>query len=207
MLKILLTLISTLFVSFPAHADAFDATKGRTLYIRGFVGAQALDVAGKIIDLTDKNDEEPIDLVINSPGGSIYAGMQILSAMTVAQARGVTIRCFVPVMAASMAFAILAQCDERYALPFTMLLWHPGKQQSAKALTKDDLEYGAEQLKEMERDLSAIEMRALKISPALFNYHYVHETMWFALSLKRASPGFMTIVDDFTGVDHPFVVE
>jgi ATP-dependent protease ClpP protease subunit len=65
-----------------------------------------------------------VDLIINSPGGEVTTGFAFVNLMEAAKANGVTIRCFVPIMAASMAFQILLHCNERHVLDKTFLLWH-----------------------------------------------------------------------------------
>jgi hypothetical protein len=103
-----------------------------------------------------------------------------------------------------MAFQILAACDERYTLPFSLLLWHPGRLSSSEGMTAGDLEYNGEQLRAIERELNQRLIKALGISKKLFYYHYHNETLWFALELNRTAPGFITIVNDFSEVRDPF---
>jgi ATP-dependent protease ClpP protease subunit len=207
MLRMFVAALAAIFMSAcvtsRSQAAVFTATKGRTVYVIGEIGANALDMARQVVDLAAADPKAPIDMVISSPGGSIVAGMQLLSAMTVAQTRGVTIRCFVPLLAASMAFQVFAACDERYTLEFSLLLWHPGAL-SGERLTAGDLEYNAEQLRAMERVLNARLIKALGMPEDVFYYHYFHETLWFASELNRQAPGFLTIVQDFQNVPNPF---
>ncbi len=204
MFKILCTLVA-LYVS-PCYASTFTATPKRTIYVTGVIAGNAIDIASKIESLSRTSTDEDIDLIINSPGGSIVAGMQILSAMQVAQARGVNIRCFVPMLAASMAFAIYAQCDERYALPYTLLLWHPGKLSSNAPMTEDTTRYSAQRLAAVEKELNTLEFEALGVSKEFFVYHYIHETLWTAKELVMYATKFAEIVDNFEGVENPYTI-
>lgn len=197
--------LSNLFFSRCAHAETFKADPTRTLYVVGEVtGQTALANAATLINLSATSDDDDIDIVINSPGGSIYDGMQMLSAMSVAQARGVKIRCFVPMLAASMAYQIFAACNERYTLVFSLLLWHPGKISNEKPMSSQALAYSQKELKAIETDLNTRLMDAMDVDARFFYYHYWHETLWFAAELNRQVPDFITIVDDFTGVKGAF---
>jgi ATP-dependent protease ClpP protease subunit len=62
-------------------------------------------------------EEAPSDLqiILNSPGGSVLTGFQFVVQMKVLQAKGTKITCFVPSIAASMAFHIFLHCDKRMA--------------------------------------------------------------------------------------------
>jgi len=57
-----------------------------------------------------------VDLVLNSPGGSVVTGFEFLSLMSGLQEQGWTFRCTVYHVAASMAYQILNQCDQRQSL-------------------------------------------------------------------------------------------
>ena len=193
-------------VSTSAGGDTFRADPKRTVTLDGPIMDNALDVARKLVDLAAEDASQPIDMVISSPGGSVYAGMQIMSAMSVAQARGTKIRCFVPLFAASMAFQVFAACDERFTLEYSLLLWHPATITTDQPLDAGTLEYEAEQMRAIERDLNKRLIAALGMDETTFYYHYTHETLWFAAELKRQAPGFLTIVQDFDNVNNPYAV-
>ena len=106
------------------------------------IQAKVLDLTGKpIIRLTGVVDKsilskmrvlnkikgKKVVLLINSPGGDVYPGLQFIDAMEAVKTRGVKITCVVSNMAASMAFQILSKCDSRYSLANSLLLWHPMK--------------------------------------------------------------------------------
>ena len=98
----------------------------RTLTVIGPIGAGAIETAHKIERLSAKSSD-PIYIVINSPGGGVLAGSQLSQAMDIARARDVKVVCAVGSMAASMAFQLLPHCTERYALPNSLLLFHPSR--------------------------------------------------------------------------------
>jgi len=93
-----------------------------------FIGTPIVDevanaVVAQLLFLSGEDDEKPIDLFINSPGGSISAGMAIIDTMNYVAA---PIRTNVVGIAASMAAVILACGDKgkRFALPNSEVLIH-----------------------------------------------------------------------------------
>jgi len=80
-------------------------------------------VIAQLLFLTAENPEKDISLYINSPGGSITAGLAILDTMRVVQPDIVT---YCVGQAASMA-AVLLACGargKRYSLPHSRILIH-----------------------------------------------------------------------------------
>jgi ATP-dependent Clp protease protease subunit len=80
-------------------------------------------VIAQLLYLTAENPEKDISIYINSPGGSITAGMAILDTMRVVQPDIVT---YCVGQAASMA-AVLLACGtkgKRYSLPHSRILIH-----------------------------------------------------------------------------------
>lgn len=208
MLKLIGVMVSLfLFINAScAHAAGrvFTADKGRTLYVRGEVGPEALELASELITLTGKA-KTPITIVINSPGGNVYTGLQLMSAIHIAQQRGVKVRCFVPVLAASMAFQILSVCDERYTLQYSLLLFHPARAMLMGGFLAEELEYQGAQLKQLDEQLKSDLAARLGMDSKEYDYHYRNETLWLAPALnERAGGDFLMVVDDFVGVDRPF---
>ncbi len=201
MLKYSMVLFLSLWGCTATAAATFTANGTRSIYISGEVDAGIIDKAARVTDLA-KASSEPIDIVINSPGGSVLAGLQFLSAMDVAKARGVTFRCVVPFLAASMGFQIFANCDERYALKYAMLLWHPVK--ISGTLSYDDMLYASDRIRALERPLMRQLLQVLGISRKVFWYHYRHETLWLANEFEDLSPKFLSVVDDIQNVDDLF---
>lgn len=80
-------------------------------------------VCAQLLFLESDNDEEPISLYINSPGGYIDAGLAILDTMELIKPEVKTV-CFG--MCCSMA-AVLLACGapgKRYALPHSRVMIH-----------------------------------------------------------------------------------
>ena len=102
--KLFLALAFALVGAAPLQARTF-VTNERTVYFTGVIGGNAIAKAAAIEALSAASSD-PIKFVINSPGGAVLPGLQVISAMRVAKARGVKFECFVPVLAASMAFQL-----------------------------------------------------------------------------------------------------
>ena len=201
-MRAILMAVALLF-STAATAETFVANKGRTVYLKGVVSGNAFAAAERIERLSRTSDK-PIDIIINSPGGYVTPGLQLVSAMNVAQKRGVTIRCFVPMLAASMAFQVFAECDERYTLKYARLLWHPARTGFRGGVKWDQLLYAGKRLKTVEKILVQRLLEIMEIDRKFFFYHFKYETLWNAMILKKHTPDFFTIVDDFKNVDYAF---
>lgn len=205
MFKFVCTALAALCFSLPSNSQAktFKADPDRLISFVGVIRSDVLPLASQIEKFSQQSTK-PIYLLINSPGGSVIAGLQVLSAMKVAKERGVVFKCFTPVMAASMAFQILVNCNERYSLNNSLLLWHPMRASLQGSFTSEELLYEGGRLKALEKPLVLDLIRVLKISPNQFFYHYRHETMWTGDQINELSPGFLQIVDDFTGIKGAF---
>jgi len=76
----------------------------------------------KMLLLDDSN--EPITIIISSPGGNVFSGVAIIRAIREAQSRGIKIIGDVYGQAMSMAFFILQCCDERRMGSLCTLMAH-----------------------------------------------------------------------------------
>jgi ATP-dependent Clp protease protease subunit len=115
-------------------------------------------VVAQLLFLTAENPEKDISIYINSPGGSITAGMAILDTMRVVQPDIVT---YCIGQAASMA-AILLACGakgKRYSLPHSRILIH---QPSLSGLggQATDIEIYAREILRMRGTLNGIVAKA-----------------------------------------------
>ncbi len=76
------------------------------------------------LELLAVDSNEPVTLIIASPGGNAFAGYAIMRAIQRAQSRGVRIIGQVHGHAMSMAFFVLQCCDERVMGKFCNLMCH-----------------------------------------------------------------------------------
>lgn len=192
-------------ISSTASALTVNVDPLRLVNIKGEINAGSLAAASKIEQLADGNGGI-IDIVITSGGGSVAMGSQVLSAITIAQTRGHKVRCFVPVIAASMGFQIFLMCNERYALNHAMLLWHPMKSGFRGAVTSDEMLYEAKRLQAWEVPFVKLLLSKLKIKFSIFQYHRKNETMWMAYEFPKLTPNFLVLVDDIKGAGDLFAL-
>lgn len=196
-MKKILTLVLVMMTT-QSIAKTYNALDtDRSLALIGEIDGSLIDGIPKIQSLADKS-KDPIYLLINSPGGSVMPGMMFVDAMKSAQAKGVKFVCVSTILAASMAFIIYAQCDERYALPNTRLLFHPMAVSVSGARVKDlyvDLTHAVIEEEAIKRTLQD----QLKMDTKTFEENYLAETFWQAKRLKDVSPTFLQTVTSVEG--------
>lgn len=153
-------------------------------------GGNLLAVQSAILE---KKSGDSVDLIINSPGGSVISGFIFISAMEAAKSRGVTIHCFVPNVAASMAFQILLHCNTRTVLSRSFLLWHRARVMLGGMFGSP---MTAPQLSVMARELDRTDALILDEVRQYVNlpdeeliYHFENETLHIGAQLAAAAPG------------------
>jgi len=195
-MKYLLALV--LFAT-TAQARTFEVRNSkRVIELVGIVNGSSLSIAQQIKKLSGK--AKPIYMLINSPGGSVAIGMTIVDAMRAAKLSGVTFKCASAVMAASMAFTILSECDKRYVLYHTRLLFHPisfgGSRMRVQDVVPDLIETVQEERRMMVR-LNGF----MGLNDEFFHKHYFGETFWAAHRLNHytRANNFLILVRDIKG--------
>jgi ATP-dependent protease ClpP protease subunit len=153
--------------------------------------------------LTSRKVLPELNIIIDSPGGSVYTGFRFIVQMKALQARGTKINCYVPGLAASMAFQVLTQCDKRVVLQESALLWHRARiliflsavtAPAASALARDLQQVDSYILSEVKAVLSK------DMSEEDISYHFEHETMHIGQSLCTAAPHFCTAESSVPGL-------
>ena len=174
--------------------------KSRTVRLEGPITGDMLPKIHRIGKLSDKSTD-PIFLVINSPGGSVFLLKLILNYIHRAKTRGSSVICITSQVAASAAFSVFSECSHRLSLPYSVFLWHPVRVVVGglfgAALTPNDAEEIFEDLKREEAWLNVHLRSRLPISDELFYKHYHAETLHNATDLTKLIPGWMEIIDDF----------
>jgi len=117
MLKKLIVLIAAIALPSAALAAEKFTFDEKTLILRGEVTGES--VAALQLAILSSPEKE-LTLVISSPGGSVLAGAQLTQTI---RDSGKKIKC-VATFAASMAFAILQSCQERYVLDSSIIMQH-----------------------------------------------------------------------------------
>lgn len=178
----------------------------RTVEVIDIVDSDILGEAQKLSNFA-ADSKDPIYVLLNSPGGIIIFGQSFIDAMEQARAKGIEITCVTGVLAASMAFNMLAHCDNRYALRHSKLLFHPARIGSREPLSADMLMEAYKDLVRIEKYSIPEIQQMMGMSDEQFIYHYKRETMWDAEQLIDASPKpWLKLVDDVEGTKKLFTI-
>lgn len=121
-----MSLIPTVIESSPKGDKFFDIfsrnLRDRNIFITGAIHTEMAQViVAQILYLQAESPSEPINIFINSEGGSVYAGLSIYSALR---------HCVCPVhvfgmgLCASMGALLLQAGDVRNVLPYTTIMIH-----------------------------------------------------------------------------------
>lgn len=111
--------------------------KDRIIMINGPIDDATMDVAvAELLFLNNESKEKPIYLYINSPGGSVVDGLQLIDTMHFISAPVYTIALG---MAASMGCAILCAGEKghRYCMSSSQILAHPMSGGTGRERTRD----------------------------------------------------------------------
>jgi ATP-dependent protease ClpP protease subunit len=144
----------------------------KTAYI-GEVDADSLDAAAMVL----MESPPVVNLIIDSPGGSVRVGLVFVDLMRAAQANGTHIRCVVNGMAASMGAYILQACDQRLMTKQSAVMFHTVSVSGIEG-TQYDLERVTEYLETLNHRLAIFIAGRLKISLADYEAR-VHDRDWW----------------------------
>lgn len=125
-------------------------------------------------------------IVIDSPGGEVGAGNQILDAIEREQVKGTRVTCVVIGNASSMAFNILTHCDVRLATATARMVVHKvaiyGTPDGMR-LTSTELRNIADDLDRTDAPFRRDNARAMHLSLADYDLFADKETCWSARTL------------------------
>jgi len=93
----------------------------RIVDLQGGISSGMIKTAQKRLFQLDEQSHEPIWIRINSPGGSVDAGLILIDTFRALQS---PVKCLVESRAYSMAAITLLFCDERYALDHASIMLH-----------------------------------------------------------------------------------
>lgn len=194
--SILACLCLTFYSAFASAKTYNVPNDNRTFYVTGVIDFNVIDIANGI-ERASAAKSAPIHLVINSPGGVVYAGKQVIQAMDIARQRGSKVVCTVGILAASMAFQMLSHCDERYALRNSLLLFHPARVfVRGEALTADQMKIIANDLKRIDARANKENIEMIGANLKWYKLHNSAETLWTAEDLvSETNSNWLTIVD------------
>jgi ATP-dependent protease ClpP protease subunit len=113
--------LSDAVFAFEKH-DTIELKEGNHVILRGVVDeAMVAKLIVKMTEIAVDNDE--VLMYIVSPGGSVLAGNNLIQYMNYLRHQGKTMTCIAD-QAASMAFSIFQECDNRYVMPTSILMQH-----------------------------------------------------------------------------------
>lgn len=172
----------------------------RAIAIDTEIGKNMGAVQTRMLALANDKSGEAVDIVLDSPGGSVFTGFQFVNAIEEVKGHGVRVRCFVNGIAASMAFQILVHCDERYALSRSFLLWHgvrtgvrqPVTSKLAAALHAD--------LASIDKVIIAELRESLGLDEETLMFHFNQETLHIGDNLAQLCPKFITVRKYISGL-------
>jgi ATP-dependent protease ClpP protease subunit len=189
----------------PAAAKTLKLDPARLVEVIGPIDGSAVGYAQKIDNLSRKS-KAPIFMLLNSPGGSIMFGYTVIDAIHAAQARGVKIVCATGVLAASMAFNMLLECNEAYSLKYAKLLFHPVKSQGV--FGQQEAEMSGDEMKEMDQRIIDRVGEVTGMTDSIVRKHYFRETLREAYILAQASSyNWLTLVDAIDGSENVFTYQ
>ncbi len=203
MKRFLVLLTFLLTGSFPAFA-APTVQVDRSVVIHGVIAkGNVLPLGEQLLAWSRTQPKRPVDVIIDSPGGDVVTGFLFVNQLEAVRQRGTPVRCFVPTIAASMAFQILLHCDERYTLDHAWLLWH-GVRVFANGLVIT--EEAAAQLQTELARLNGTILQELRntlgrdLSAAVIQYHFQAETLHVGRDLATLAPRFVTSLRSIPGL-------
>lgn len=168
------------------------------IFLKGNISGKTM---GPVIDSLSKRVLEPateenkeITIRIDSFGGSVYTGYEILGLMDHAKSLGYTFTCYVDRKAMSMAFIIFASCDRRLSGLYSLLLFHPVRTYYMGPLTAKTAREIATDLEILTHRVDTFLMERLGLDKKTYTYHNERETLWKTSALKDISPDFLEIV-------------
>lgn len=125
-------------------------------------------------------------ILIDSPGGYVDYGNEMLAAIEAEQARGVRVVCVVVSDASSMAFDILTHCNVRLATPTARMVVHKiamGGFPTDVRMTAQHLREYADDLDRQEESFRRANAKAMHLSLKDYDYYADRETSWSSKDL------------------------
>lgn len=113
--------------------------KERIVFLNGPVNDVSANlVVAQMLFLAAEDEEKPINFYINSPGGSVYAGMSIYDTMNYIST---PVHTFCIGLAASMGAFLLSSGDYRRSLPHSRIMIHQPSGGSQGQQTDMEIQY------------------------------------------------------------------
>lgn len=145
--------------------------------------------------LADKLDEsKEVHLVINSPGGSVAAGLKFINRVEALRAQGQlkSLQCYIQDMAASMAAIVSSYCDGVLIHKFGWFMIHEASYgcQGLQSEIKRCVEFSEEYLAQIDEDVAS------NYGLSVFRYKLFQGTERYMVAQKAVSFGFANAIFD-----------
>ncbi len=170
----------------------------RTINLVGPVKFNAIELAGRVLGMLD--NLAPIQVVINSPGGSVQTGETLINSLGMAHNLGIRVECLVVGAAYSMAFNLLRTCDKIYALPTATFLFHPIRAYVNQPLRAYDFLEMAKGINAEDQKYILAVRAITHMSIEVIKANYYQETMWTMSMLAGAGCTSITEVKAVRGL-------
>lgn len=169
------------------HGDTYTVNPDRAVEYVGPVGFNTVVAAGKILTLL--GSKEPIQVIINSPGGIVNAGETFIQMLQMAKRSGTPIDCIVVGAAYSMGFNVLGECGAIYALPDATFLFHPVKAGTDQPMRAIDALQMAQAIDQMDQHYLKVAQQVTGFRPEVVKGNYYQETMWTMDMIEGTAAG------------------
>lgn len=120
----------------------------------------------------------PRVVILNSPGGRIDIGNQIIALMELEKSLGTQQICIVNQYAHSMAFNILSHCDVRIAQPKAKMIFHKARIFAFGMATAKDLRRVAKILDAADKPIAEFNRKVLGMSSKQYDKFSDAEFVW-----------------------------
>jgi len=108
----------------------------RAVLIKGPVDSYNMEYAIKSLNEFASDSTKPVYLVLNSPGGSVLDGFELVNTLEVLESKKIETICVVETMAYSMAAILATYCSKTYIHKFASLMYHPASYGISGSVTK-----------------------------------------------------------------------
>lgn len=179
-------------VSQPARLDLFGVIGGG-FWEEGFDEKSFKDAMSVV------KETQPLDIFLNSPGGSVFAGIAILNLLK--QHKG-AIRIFVMGIAASAATLITSAPNARVIMPTGSMLMVHAPRLSASSMTAKQLKEAGIALEKIEESVKQIYVEKTGMKEADLAEMISHET--YMTAAEAVAKGFADEVDTTQKVTNSF---
>lgn len=194
-MKRILTILAVLFATTVFGAEKLVLTETNTVFLNDSVNDQSIArLMTDISVLNESEDQSPIYLVLNTPGGSVFSGLEFIRFAKASKREIITVTMF----AASMGFQIVeALPGARLMTEFGVLMSHRASGGFEGQFNKGEVESRLEFIKSVVQELDvAVAKRSGKFTTE--QYQSLIKDEYYGLPSKAINDGFADKQVDLT---------